>query len=192
MKRAVEVEWTCSQQIEVDIPDGEMTSEEIEAAIGKAAKRILPGDGDCCDNWEWNWLGREPVAKGEGNTPPDDYWFEAAGYTVATNGYALITKDCPVEFTNDAVWQKLDEATPGIIDLLSVDFASFPLHRGWFRNAFKCFSGYRVVGRSKSGNNRSEHSYAYVLDESGKFVALLSEAMSDGSKYFQFNPDEVK
>ena len=191
MKRSIMVEWTCLEQVEVDIADGALTDEEIEDAVDKAARGILPGGGDCCDNWEWKWLGKEPTAKGETANPPDDYWFEAAGYTVATNGYALITKDCPVEFVNDSVWRKVNEAPAEIIGLLSVDFASLPLHHGWFRNAFAGFKGYRVVGKTPVLGDCMGCA-GYVLDDAGKFIALLMPTElrddRDYSGYFQFNP----
>jgi hypothetical protein len=192
MKRRIMVKWICSKQIEVDIADGALTDEEIEDAVDKAARHILPGGGNCRDNWEYEWMGKEPTAKGETANPPDDYWFDAAGYTVATNGYALITKDCPAKFVNDSIWRKVVEPTTQIIDLLSVDFASLPPHRGWFRNAFEGFKGYRVVGKTPVPGD-SMGCAGYVLDDAGKFIALLMPASLDGirdpSAYFQFNSD---
>jgi hypothetical protein len=63
MKRLIMVEWTCSEQIEVEIADGALTDEQIEDAADKAARHILPGDGNDCDNWEWGWLGKAPKSK---------------------------------------------------------------------------------------------------------------------------------
>jgi hypothetical protein len=56
MKRSIIVQWTCSEQVEVDFPDEEMTHEEIKRIADKAARDILPGGDDSyCDDWEWDW-----------------------------------------------------------------------------------------------------------------------------------------
>lgn len=95
MKRTILVTWTCSEEIELDIPDGEKTAEEIWSMANEAAQEILP---DCPDEWDWDWKSSEPIAKDAPKyPPPDDYWIEARGYTIATDGYMIITKDCPID-----------------------------------------------------------------------------------------------
>ena len=199
MERVIQVRWTCSEQIKVDIPDGKFTRKEIKKIVDKAAQRILPGGGDYCDDWDFEWDSEEPKAIEVGNIPPDDYWFECAGYTVASNGYALLVKGCPVGFCNDSEWRKIEEKNiPAFAKILSADFANLPPHRGWFRKAFECFKGCRVVGNTPKTVSEKDCG-GYVLDASGTLIAVLMPLMPtytrgdyyDESSCFQFN-SEVK
>lgn len=200
MQRTLLITWTQSEQITIDIPDGMLTSEEISE---KVKKRIEDTDLACgltCDDCDWEWLDGEPKAKGEDSTPPDDAWLEVGGMTIATNGYAVVTKDCPLDgFVNTKTWRTelRGTAIAYLESVLNKDLQSMPLHRGWFPRSFYCFSGLKVVG-SIPVPGISTDSAAYVLGDSGELLALLmpinrvpDEDQIEAGEYFQFNPTEV-
>jgi hypothetical protein len=172
MKRRLTVTWQCSEDVVVDVPDGAFTADQISEIAEKAARHILPGGGDACDDHDWDWQGVAPKAKGEGNQVPDDYWFQLGDYEVATNGYLLVVRGCGINFRNDSIWRKIND--PGKIgDLLKGDFASLPLHQGWFRNSFKVFSECRIVGNTPKPGINGNGCAGFALDKSGKLAAVL-------------------
>jgi hypothetical protein len=195
MKRSIMIKWTCSEQIDLDIPDGKMTDEEIEKAVDLAAEAIMP---QYPDDWEWEWASAAPVAKDAPlMLPPDNCWVESkSGYTAATDGYMVLIKDCPVTICSPHDWRKLKDSGP-IDQILSVNFQSLPLHRGWFKKRFEPFKDFKVVGNTPRAGFNGNACLGYVLDGSDNLIAVLlpatyTEGDRDEDLHFQFNPDEVK
>jgi hypothetical protein len=198
MKRTISVTWTMADSIVIDIPDGELTYEEINKRAEFAVNAFIPMS---CDEYGWEWYyGDEPKAREENPLPPDDAWFVVNGITIAANGVALVTKDCPFDgFIKIRAWKTdLDsKAIERLSLMLREDIKELPKHQGWFHRSFRCFKGFKVVGFEPEPGRSSMEVGGYVLGQAGELLAILMPHASipnqdyrDSGEYFQFNPTE--
>jgi hypothetical protein len=198
MKRTISVTWTITDSITIDIPDGELTCDEINERAEFAVNAFIPMSREEYD-WEWHY-GDEPKAREADTTPPEEAWFLVNGVKIAINGVALVTKDCPFDgFINIKTW-KTDLTSKGIERLslmLRDDIKELPLHKGWFHRSFRCFKGFKVVGIAPEPGRSSMEVGGYVLGPAGELLAILmphasipSQEDLDSGEYFQFNPTE--
>jgi hypothetical protein len=175
MKRHLTLTYTVTESIEVDIPDGVCTSQEIDEIVEKAAQPYLSISRGL-DEWDVEWEGKEPIAKGEQPLPLPENWMEVCGRRVATNGTIVILEGCPVEFGNNGTWL---ESSPKLIAQLEPMLRASAIgpHKGHFRNVFEGFKGCAAMATDLAYSSRSEEeqlsiSIAQIFDK-GKLIALI-------------------
>lgn len=116
---------------DVEIPEG-LTAAEIDDYIAKFVADRVSGHAD---DWEWEWGYGEtpPIGIDEQPRPPDSYWKQISGVEVATNGFCVLLKLCPIGINPIWPWEKITEDTAlAIKKLLAVDYRALPLHLGYF------------------------------------------------------------
>jgi hypothetical protein len=142
--RSVEIEYTTRIRLELGISDYQYFYEEIENILeAELNKKGIYFE----DIEEYDWCDDRPEPIESFKSIPDRAWFEIGPYTAATNGWAIILKDCPVDFINDGSWRnpaKIEEKTKEVLlDLLARDISAYPPHPGKFRDAFGSFKQFK-------------------------------------------------
>jgi hypothetical protein len=181
MKYQIKVTWQAEEFIEVEV-DEEEAEELAVMRAENAVKHILPGNHESYD-WEW-WV--EPKFKGDGDKPPEDYWFTIDGQEYATNGHIIITRDCNVDFKNRSRWVKIDEPSEVMLELIRRDRKGYKSYNDYIHAGYKGFSGCKLLSSGIGREDKQKVIQTFIC-QGRKLLAIIPASQTVAEDYVQLD-----
>lgn len=128
MKRCLKVTFSRKTYLYLDIPDGELAENEIEAKVIAA----IAAEKQSEDEFDYAWLSDKPLTR-EDPEPPPECWFEIDGVHYATNAHIVITKNSPRLTKITTPWATVSSALRARVEkLIKQSCGELVPHTGWF------------------------------------------------------------
>jgi hypothetical protein len=184
--------YTVQKIVSVDdISDFTLSKNEIENKIYELQVIHEPEGFEVLDS-DYSYSGKlkKPVPKGCEPLPTENCWVDIDGIgKIATNGWALVTVDCPSinEGNDENEWYSAEKVEKILIAFFNENSCGNQLHSGYFHQRFLPLKS--IPNLKVYGENTKDPGFCYV--ENKLIAVIMPTAVQDlnciGDSLFQFN-----